>query len=88
MSSFGGMQIPSKIGVDFNTHYNIPDSNLTNKTTLQNNPLYNMTRVLFDGKRTDSLGQSFGDVGAISTNGLRNNPVLGAEDGKNLFTVV
>lgn len=86
MTSLNGIQLPSKIGTDFSTQYSVPDTGLTNNTTLSNNPLYNMLQVLFQGKQTDNIGQKLGDVGAISTNGLKNTPVGSDEIGKKLST--
>ena len=55
MSSLNGVQLNSKPGVDFATQYNLPDTGLTNNTTLTNNPLYNLIQVVFQVKKTDNI---------------------------------
>lgn len=52
--SINGTQLSSKIGADFATQYNVPDTGLTGQTTLSNNPLYNALKVLFDGAQTNN----------------------------------
>lgn len=72
MQQIGGVQLNSKPGTDFNTQYMVPDTGLTNKTTLTNNPLYNMMQVLFQGKQTDKLGE-FSNSDIFQQNGLKQN---------------
>ena len=43
MQQIGGIQLNPKPGTDFNSQYNVPDTGLTNNTTLSNNPLYNLS---------------------------------------------
>lgn len=54
-STLNGVQLNSKLGTDFATQYNLPDTGLTNNTTLSNNPLYNLLQVVFQGKQTDNI---------------------------------
>lgn len=68
MVQAAGIQAP-KFGQNFMEQYNVPDTNLTNKTTLSNNPLYNLTKVLFQGKQTDKLGE-FANSDLFQQNGL------------------
>jgi hypothetical protein len=74
-NSFNSVQLPSKIGSDFNSQYAVPDTNLTEKTTLQNNPLYNLAKVLFQGKQTDNISRN--PNGLMLDDGLKANPDKG-----------
>ena len=87
MAEFNGVQQNPKLGANFDVQYgvNSGDNNLTNQTTLQNNPLYNLSKVIFQGELFNNINRNFGDVGAISTNGLRNNPPEDGDEHK-LFT--
>ena len=76
MQQIAGVQLNSKPGTDFKTQYMVPDTGLTNSTTLTNNPLYNMMQVLFQGKQTDRLGE-FANSDIFQQNGLKQNPDKG-----------
>jgi len=84
--SLNGVQLNSKPGMDFNTQYTVPDTGLTQKTTLSNNPLYNMFQVLFNGKQTDNIGTQMGENSVIGTNGLKTVPDNNEVAGKKLST--
>lgn len=56
-STLNGIQLNSKPGTNFATQYNLPDTGLTNNTTLSNNPLYNLLQVVFQGKQTDNISE-------------------------------
>ncbi len=69
-----GVQLNSKLGMDFNTQYSVPDTGLTNNTTLaKSSPLYNLLQVMFQGKQTDNIGQ-FANSDLFQQNGLKANP--------------
>lgn len=69
-----GVQLNSKPGMDFNTQYSVPDTGLTNNTTLaKSSPLYNLLQVMFQGKQTDNIG-SFANSDLFQQNGLKANP--------------
>ena len=69
-----GVQLNSKPGTDFNTQYSVPDTGLTNNTTLsKSSPLYNLLQVMFQGKQTDNIG-SFANSDLFQQNGLKANP--------------
>ena len=73
MQHIGGIQLSSKPGIDFNTQYSVPDTGLTNNTTLaKSNPLYNLLQVMFQGKQTDRLGE-FANSDIFQQNGLKPN---------------
>ncbi len=77
--SFGlnGVQLNSKPGMDFNTQYSVPDTGLTQNTTLsKSSPLYNLLQVKFDGKQTDKLGE-FANSDIYQNNGLKPNADAG-----------
>lgn len=82
-----GVQQSPKFGANFDVQYgvNSGDNNLTNQTTLPNNPLFNLSKVIFQGELFNNINKNLGDVGAISTNGLRNNPPEQGDEHK-LFT--
>lgn len=74
MQQIGGVQLNSKPGTDFNTQYGVPDTGLTNNTTLsKSNPLYNLLQVMFQGKQTDNISQQMAKCDVVGTNGLKNN---------------
>ena len=56
-NSINGVQLNTKVGMDFASTYNLPSTSLTNNTTLSNNPLYNLAQVIFNGKQTDNIAQ-------------------------------
>lgn len=70
--SINGAQVNSKLGADFATQYNLPDTGLTNNTTLANNPLYNLLQVVFQGKQTDNIS-SYNKNDYFIQTGLRAN---------------
>lgn len=73
MQQIGGIQLSSKPGTDFNTQYSVPDTGLTNNTTLaKSNPLYNLLQVMFQGKQTDRLDE-FANSDIFQQNGLKPN---------------
>ena len=73
-ASINGIQIQPKIGSDFNGQYNIPDTGLTNNTTLsQSNPLYNLIKVMFQNQQTNNIGE-FANCDIFRQNGLKQNP--------------
>ncbi len=77
MQQIGGVQLNSKPGIDFNTQYSVPDTGLTNNTTLaKSNPLYNLLQVMFQGKQTDRLGE-FANSDIFQQNGLKPNAQKG-----------
>jgi hypothetical protein len=55
MMQLNGVQMNTKFGMDFNTQYSVPDTGLTNNTTLTNNPLYNLLQVVFQNKQSDNI---------------------------------
>jgi hypothetical protein len=74
LNSLNGVQLPSKIGRNFSSQYAVPDTGLTNNTTLSNNPLYNLLQVVFNGKKTDNISYN---QNAIMLNGLNVNAAKG-----------
>lgn len=73
-TSINGIQLQSKPGTDFNSQYNVPDTGLTNNTTLsKSSPLYNLLQVMFQGKQTDNIGE-FANSNIFQQNGLKTNP--------------
>ncbi|MBP3820739.1 hypothetical protein J6G99_03740 [bacterium] len=67
MEQINGIQLKPTIGTDFNSQYGVPDTNLTNNTTLSNNPLYNLFQVIFNGKQTDNISQQLARVADVET---------------------
>ena len=83
MLQIGGVQLNSKPGTNFNTQYNVPDTGLTQNTTLSHSsPLYNLFQVMFQGKQTDNIG-SFANSDIFQQNGLKHNP---DKTGHKIFT--
>ncbi len=71
MLQIGGVQLNSKPGTDFNSLYNVPDTGLTNNTTLsKSSPLYNLLLVMFQGKQTDNIAQHSENT-ILMDNGLK-----------------
>ena len=70
-----GIQLTSRPGTDFNTQYNVPDTGLTNSSTLANSMvagIYNLLTVNFSGKQTENIPQhSQNDI--FQNNGLKQN---------------
>jgi len=68
-----GIQLNSKPGTNFNTQYSVPDTGLTNNTTLsKSSPLYNLLQVMFQGKQSDNIsGYNQNDL--FLQNGLKQN---------------
>ena len=76
-ATLNGIQLQSKPGIDFNSQYNVPDTGLTNNTTLsKSSPLYNLLTVMFQGKQTDTVGE-FANSDIYQQNGLKANPDTG-----------
>lgn len=77
-------QFNSKPGMDFNTQYNVPDTGLTNMSTLSNNPLYALAKLVFEGAQADkNSGYNPNDIF------LKNGLVPNADKGNHkLFTAV
>ncbi|MDE6138274.1 MAG: hypothetical protein K2F57_02250 [Candidatus Gastranaerophilales bacterium] len=67
-----GVQLNTKPGMDFNTQYNVPDTGLTQKTTLPD-LINNLLKVNFNGKQTDNIG-NFANSDIFQQNGLKQNP--------------
>lgn len=86
MQQIGGIQLNSKPGTDFNTQYNVPDTGLTNNTTLSNNPLYNLFQVMFQNTQTNNISQQLAKCDVVGSNGLKVNPNVSDEVGKKLST--
>jgi len=65
-------QFNSKPGMDFNTQYNVPDIGLTNMSTLSNNPLYALAKLVFEGAQTNkNFGYNSNEI--FLQNGLVSN---------------
>ncbi|MCM1338126.1 MAG: hypothetical protein NC191_00460 [Muribaculaceae bacterium] len=73
---FNGINIAPKIGTDFNTQYSVPDTGLTNNTTIQTSPAHNLHQVKFEGKETDKLNE-FANCDIFRQNGLKQNLAKG-----------
>lgn len=74
MQQIGGIQLNSKPGTNFAAQYNVPDTGLTQNTTLsKSSPLYNLFQVMFQNKQTDNIG-SFANSDIFQQNGLKANP--------------
>lgn len=87
MAQLNGIQLNSKPGIDFNTQYSVPDTGLTNNTTLsQNNPLYNLLQVMFQNTQTNNIAQQNAKCDVIGSNGLKPSPDSNNELGKKLST--
>lgn len=86
MQQIGGIQLNSKPGTDFNTQYNVPDTGLTNNTTLSNNPLYNLFQVMFQNTQTNNISEQLAKCDVVGSNGLKINPNVSEDVGKKLST--
>lgn len=86
MQQIGGVQLNSKPGTDFNSQYNVPDTGLTNNTTLSNNPLYNLFQVMFQNTQTNNISEQLAKCDVVGSNGLKVNPNVSEEVGKRLST--
>ncbi len=74
MQQIGGIQLNPKPGTDFNSQYNVPDTGLTNNTTLsKSSPLYNLLQVMFQNKQTDNIAE-WSNSNLFQQNGLKANP--------------
>lgn len=73
MQQIGGIQLNPKPGTDFNSQYNVPDTGLTNNTTLSNNPLYNLLQVIFQNAKTDEIAHQVANCEVVGSNGLKVN---------------
>lgn len=84
MQQIGGIQLNSKPGADFNTQYSVPDTGLTNNTTLaKSNPLYNLLQVMFQNTQTNNISEQLAKCDVIGANGLKANQDKGSHK---LFT--
>lgn len=83
MNQINGIQLTSRPGTDFNTQYNVPDTGLTNNSTLASfSAVYNLLSVGFNGKQTENIAQhSKNDI--FLNNGLKPNMTQGTHK---LFT--
>jgi len=67
--TLNGVQQNSKPGADFNTQYNVPDTGLTNMSTLSNNMLYALAKLVFEGAEANNIsGYNKNDL--LMDNGL------------------
>lgn len=88
MQQIGGIQLSSKIGTDFNTQYSVPDTGLTNNTTMaKSNPLYNLLQVMFKNTQTNNISEQLAKCDVVSSNGLKSNPNTSDIVGKKLSTI-
>ncbi len=88
MQQIGGIQLNSKPGTDFNTQYNVPDTGLTNNTTLaKSNPLYNLFQVMFQNTQTNNISEQLAKCDVVGSNGLKVNPNVSEDVGKRLSTI-
>ena len=56
MTQINGIQLASRPGTDFSTQYNVPDTGLTNNTTLSAaSAVYNLLRADFNGKQSERV---------------------------------
>ena len=67
MNQYNGIQL-NPVGRSFNDQYNVPDTSLTQNSTVRNNPLYNLIQVIFQNKQTDNIAQQIAKVG-VDTKG-------------------
>ena len=67
-----GINITSKIGADFNTQYSVPDTGLTEKTTLPD-LINNLLKVNFQGKQSDKIPEFANSNLFQETTGLKQN---------------
>lgn len=83
MNQINGIQLTSRPGTDFTTQYNVPDTGLTNNSTLSAiSAVYNLLRADFNGKQTENIAQhSTNDI--FLNNGLKPNQTQGTHK---LFT--
>ncbi len=83
MTQINGIQLASRPGTDFSTQYNVPDTGLTNNTTLSAaSAVYNLLRADFNGKQSERIAQhSNNDI--FLNNGLKPNMSQGTHK---LFT--
>lgn len=88
MFQVNGVQLNSKPGADFNTQYSVPDTGLTNNTTLaKSNPLYNLLQVMFENTQVNNIAQQEAKCDVISSNGLKVKPFVSENQGKNILTI-
>ena len=83
VSQINGIQLTSRPGTDFTTQYNVPDTGLTNNSTLAAfSAVYNLLRADFNGKQSENIAQhSKNDI--FLNNGLKQNMAQGTHK---LFT--
>ncbi len=78
-NQINGIQLTSRPGTDFATQYNVPDTGMTNTSTLSNSMaagIYNLFSVNFSGKQTENIPQhSQNDI--FQNNGLKQNVQAG-----------
>lgn len=84
MQQFGGVQLNSKPGVDLPTQYNLPDTGITNITTLPQKMLYNLAQVVFGGDLMQNIAHEPPKCDVIGSDGLKTNAIK--PDGAKVFT--
>ena len=77
MNQINGIQLTSRPGTDFATQYSVPDTGLTNNSTLSAySAVYNLLRADFNGKQSERIAQhSNNDL--FLDNGLKPNLTQG-----------
>lgn len=83
MTQINGIQLASRPGTDFSTQYNVPDTGLTNNTTLSAaSAVYNLLRADFNGKQSERV-PDHSKNNLFLANGLKQNVTQGSHK---LFT--
>ena len=83
MNQVNGIQLTSRPGTDFATQYNVPDTGLTNNSTLSAySAVYNMLRADFNGKQSERV-PDHSKNNLFLANGLKQNVTEGSHK---LFT--
>jgi len=78
MAQLNGIQLTSRPGTDFAMQYNVPDTGLTNNSTLSAySAVYNLLRADFNGKQTEGLPQHSKNA-IFQNNGLKQNAASGS----------
>ncbi|MBE7713535.1 MAG: hypothetical protein E7Z87_07315 [Cyanobacteria bacterium SIG26] len=75
MQQFGGVQLNSKPGVDMYTQYNLPDTAMTNLTTLPQRMLYNLAQVVFGNDLMQNIAHEPPKCDVIGSDGLKTNAI-------------
>lgn len=78
MNQINGIQTAPRPGMNFDMQYNVPDTGLTNNSTLSSaSAVYNMQRADFNGKQSENIPQhSNNDI--FKNNGLKQNLASGS----------